>query len=113
MSGPVLHKQGSTKKPHVGGLKWDETNLEQNERIKAELPPVKITEPKTPYHAPLEGDASGLDPLALDEPLAGQHHHVNDGERTSDFEASRRRHYMKEALAASRKMIEEELKEES
>ena len=36
-------------------------NLEENERIKAELNPAPIDEPKTPYHAPLpdDGDASG------------------------------------------------------
>ena len=28
-------------------------NLEKNEKIKAELMPTKINEPKTPYHAPL------------------------------------------------------------
>ncbi|GFH11356.1 uncharacterized protein HaLaN_06841, partial [Haematococcus lacustris] len=37
----------------AGGLKWDEANLDENEKIKSELPVVKITEPKTPYHAPL------------------------------------------------------------
>jgi hypothetical protein len=31
-------------------------NLEENERIKAELMPTKINEPKTPYHAPLGED---------------------------------------------------------
>jgi hypothetical protein len=27
-------------------------NLEENEKIKAELAPTKINEPKTPFHAP-------------------------------------------------------------
>ena len=31
-------------------------NLEENEKIKAELMPRKINEPKTPYHAPLGED---------------------------------------------------------
>ncbi|KAJ9526915.1 hypothetical protein QJQ45_017708 [Haematococcus lacustris] len=45
----------STKaKGSKGGLKWDEANLDENEKIKSELPVVKITEPKTPYHAPLD-----------------------------------------------------------
>ena len=35
---------------------WDETNLAENERIKAELNPTKINEPKTPYHSPLDTD---------------------------------------------------------
>lgn len=34
----------------------DEINLEENERIKAELNPVKISEPKTPYLSPLDSD---------------------------------------------------------
>lgn len=28
--------------------------MEENEKIKAELMPTKINEPKTPYHAPLD-----------------------------------------------------------
>ncbi len=31
-------------------------NLEENDKIKAELKPVKISEPKTPYHGPLDMD---------------------------------------------------------
>ena len=27
-------------------------NLEENEKVKAELAPTKINEPKTPFHAP-------------------------------------------------------------
>lgn len=34
-------------------ITWDENNLTENERIKAELNPAPIDEPKTPYHAPL------------------------------------------------------------
>mmetsp|Transcript_21394 Transcript_21394/g.36481 ORF Transcript_21394/g.36481 Transcript_21394/m.36481 type:complete len:122 (+) Transcript_21394:132-497(+) len=105
----ALLKSGSKGRPH-GGLKWDENNLEENEKIKAELPQVKITEPKTPYHATLPGDASGLDPLNLDldSPCAGQHHHTKD-----DFEAARKKHYMQEALAASRALIQKEEEEEN
>ena len=32
----------------------DEQNLEENEKIKAELAPTKINEPKTPYLSPME-----------------------------------------------------------
>lgn len=35
---------------------WDELNLRENEHVKAALNTTKIDEPKTPYHAPLEGD---------------------------------------------------------
>ena len=31
-------------------------NLEENEKIKAELAPTKINEPKTPFHAPYSED---------------------------------------------------------
>ena len=34
-------------------------NLEENERIKAELAPTTIDEPKTPYHAPFDSDDGG------------------------------------------------------
>lgn len=66
--------------PHVilAYLCRDEDNLEKNEKIKAELNPRKIDEPKTPYLSPLEtsdedhdmldgGDAGGLSPLSLDD----------------------------------------------
>ncbi|GMH39015.1 hypothetical protein BSKO_06913 [Bryopsis sp. KO-2023] len=33
-------------------IRWDEGNLSENERIKAELNPRKIEEPKTPFHSP-------------------------------------------------------------
>lgn len=39
---------------------WDEANLETNEKIKAELNPTKIDEPKTPYHAPQEPDVGAV-----------------------------------------------------
>jgi hypothetical protein len=35
---------------------WDERNLAMNEKIKQELDPSKIDEPKTPYHAPVDPD---------------------------------------------------------
>ena len=42
-------------------------NLEENEKIKAELMPTKINEPKTPYHAPLGEDpeADEGEPVSL------------------------------------------------
>lgn len=37
-----------------GGIRWDESNLAENEQIKAELAPRKIDEPKTPYHGRID-----------------------------------------------------------
>ncbi|EIE25937.1 hypothetical protein COCSUDRAFT_64907 [Coccomyxa subellipsoidea C-169] len=57
-------------------IHWDEANLEENEKIKAELMPTKINEPKTPYHAPLgESDdpdegAADMAPLTLEDDYA-------------------------------------------
>ena len=34
----------------------DEANLSENEKIKKELNPTKISEPKTPYLSPMETD---------------------------------------------------------
>ena len=45
-------------------------NLEENEKIKAELAPTKINEPKTPFHAPYSEDED-VD-IALD-PEEGRH----------------------------------------
>ncbi|KAL6765207.1 hypothetical protein V8C86DRAFT_2463233 [Haematococcus lacustris] len=95
----------STKaKGSKGGLKWDEANLDENEKIKSELPVVKITEPKTPYHAPLDGDEASLEPMLLDGVPAGAAHDHAD--------LTQRKLVAKETLAASRKKIEEELKAE-
>lgn len=36
---------------------WDEKNLAENEEIKQSLNPMKIDEPKTPYHnSPISSD---------------------------------------------------------
>mmetsp|Transcript_4018 Transcript_4018/g.9997 ORF Transcript_4018/g.9997 Transcript_4018/m.9997 type:complete len:122 (-) Transcript_4018:341-706(-) len=104
-SRPTILKQSSSKK---GSIKWDEDNLQVNEAIKAELPPVKITEPKTPYHAPLQGDDEGMEPLSLDG-----HAHVEgetEEQRHARFEAMRKAHYRKEAMSEARRMAEEELR---
>ncbi|EFN54038.1 hypothetical protein CHLNCDRAFT_136100 [Chlorella variabilis] len=55
-----------------GSIRWDEENLEENERIKKELNPRKIDEPKTPYLSPMDTDEEGdlgtrLRPLSLDD----------------------------------------------
>jgi hypothetical protein len=39
---------------------WDERNLAMNDKIKQELCPTKIDEPKTPYHAPLDPDVGKI-----------------------------------------------------
>jgi hypothetical protein len=43
----------------------DEENLELNEKIKQELNPRKIDEPKTPYHASPRGTDDEADLLAI------------------------------------------------
>ena len=40
----------------AGDISRSAANLEENDKIKAELKPVKISEPKTPYHGPLDMD---------------------------------------------------------
>lgn len=54
-----------------GGIQWDEANLEENVKIKAEINPRKINEPKTPYHGPMEEEPGcgepGMSPLRLEE----------------------------------------------
>ncbi len=53
------------------GIVWDEDNLAENERIKATLNPIKINEPKTPFHELLPDDDVDLQPLSLDGDAAG------------------------------------------
>ncbi|KAK9809187.1 hypothetical protein WJX72_011015 [[Myrmecia] bisecta] len=49
------------------GIHWDEANLEENDKIKAELKPTKINEPKTPYHGPSLSEDDELDELDIAE----------------------------------------------
>ena len=42
-----------------GGIRWNESNLAENEQIKAELAPRKIDEPKTPYHGRIDPAEEG------------------------------------------------------
>lgn len=53
-----------------GGIQWDEANLEENDKIKSEINPRKINEPKTPYHGPMEEEPGcgepGMSPLRLE-----------------------------------------------
>lgn len=67
--GGTHKRRGSSRS---GGVKWDETNLQENEITKAAMQPlIKIREPKTPYHGPTEVESDSesamqMDPLALD-----------------------------------------------
>jgi hypothetical protein len=45
----VVLQERAAKGASKRGIVWDESNLAENELIKAELNPTKITEPKTPY----------------------------------------------------------------
>lgn len=40
-------------------MRWDEGNLIENEKLKAEMDIDKITEPKTPYHASVKDPEGG------------------------------------------------------
>lgn len=71
---PVRPILGSMKRPgsarKAGHVLWNEHNLEENEKIKAQLSTVKINEPKTPYHGPAveEDELDGeMKPLTLDD----------------------------------------------
>lgn len=46
----------SMQPPKSLRIQWDESNLSQNEKIKAELNTTKIEEPKTPFHSPPQGE---------------------------------------------------------
>lgn len=68
--GGIKKKRGGSSRS--GGVKWDESNLQENEIIKATMQPMtKIKEPKTPYHGPSACDSDSdsamqMDQLALD-----------------------------------------------
>jgi hypothetical protein len=67
----ILHHSTSATRRASAGIAWNETNLEENEKIKAALPKCKISEPKTPYHTLLPDEDIELEPLALDGQAAG------------------------------------------
>lgn len=60
----ILKKDGSMSASR-GRAVWNETNLAQNEQIKAELNTTKIDEPKTPYHPPIDADLGTLSSYLL------------------------------------------------
>eukprot|EP00200_Dunaliella_tertiolecta_P006671 CAMPEP_0202360596 /NCGR_PEP_ID=MMETSP1126-20121109/13477_1 /ASSEMBLY_ACC=CAM_ASM_000457 /TAXON_ID=3047 /ORGANISM="Dunaliella tertiolecta, Strain CCMP1320" /LENGTH=113 /DNA_ID=CAMNT_0048954343 /DNA_START=56 /DNA_END=397 /DNA_ORIENTATION=+ len=78
---------------------FDEKNLDENEKIKLELAPTNITEPKTPYHAPLQGDLDEVAPLSLDGETAAGKPAGMTAEQHAEFEKHRKEHYKKEAEA--------------
>lgn len=82
-----------------GGIQWDEANLEENDKIKSEINPRKINEPKTPYHGPMEEEPGcgepGMSPLRLEEEVntalnSGQSYRQGNpkGEDASESELS-------------------------
>ncbi|KAK9825383.1 hypothetical protein WJX81_007163 [Elliptochloris bilobata] len=99
-------KQAAGANGHAGGLddgpqeihdrarsrsiKWDEANLEENDKIKAELKPVKINEPKTPYHGPLDMDGlpdeeeTDMAPLTLEEAPSANGRSLSRSPRSGD-----------------------------
>lgn len=67
--GILLH--AASQKHSKGRAMWNEDNLAENDKIKATLNPVKITEPKTPFHELLPDDDIDVEPLDLDGDTAG------------------------------------------
>lgn len=97
--GSCQKKHGKTKKTKQGGVTWDEHNLEENERIKMALNPMKIDEPKTPYHHSEEDAASddeslGMSPLSLSDDVGR-------------VEGMRRRSVFEEQLEADETVLED------
>ena len=68
------------------GVHFDETNLEENERLKEELNCTKIDEPKTPYHYGDEsdGDESDGDESDGDESDGDESDSHSEGEAGSE-----------------------------
>lgn len=58
-SGTGTQLTGGKRERRRSGVRWDEHNLTENEQIKAALQPIKINEPKTPYHGPSAAEESG------------------------------------------------------
>lgn len=90
VQGSCHKRQGKKKKK--GGVQWDEQNLEENERIKQELNPTKIDEPKTPYHHSEEENLSDGESLEM-SPLS-----LSDGVRTEGTKGGGRRSMFEEHL---------------
>lgn len=101
----ILHHSTSATRRASAGIAWNETNLEENEKIKAALPKCKISEPKTPYHTLLPDEDIELEPLALD----GQAADADKKSKSAAFEAARQKHYgMKNILAQAHDFDDEE-----
>lgn len=74
-------------------------NLEENERIKAELAPTAIDEPKTPYHAPFDSDDGGGGGSGGGAPSATATAHATAAAAQEELEAVAARRF-EDALAA-------------
>lgn len=95
----------NTKKEKKKGLRWDESNLQENEKIKSSFQFTKINEPKTPYYSYLEDEA--IDKMVIDKPSPLKKEKKSewdssssDSDSETSFEEKRKAHYGNEFIKA-------------